>query len=159
MMNRKTFQTCCFLLSLCYGIQAQSSWEISATGIQPENYYGVTVANGMVGMVSSPEPLQVKDVILNGVYDYYQRGRVSNILKAFNHVNLMLDVDQQRISRASIQNYRQTLDMQHAELKTQFEVGDNISVEQRLMSLRHLPLFRAQHCYHPRQKSGQHYPL
>ncbi|MDP4998941.1 MAG: glycoside hydrolase family 65 protein [Saprospiraceae bacterium] len=139
MMNRKIFQTCCFLLSLCYGIQAQSSWEISATGIQPENYYGVTVANGMVGMVSSPEPLQVKDVILNGVYDYYQRGRVSNILKAFNHVNLMLDVDQQRISRASIQNYRQTLDMQHAELKTQFEVGDNISVEQRLMSLRHLP--------------------
>ena len=31
-------------------------------------------------MVSSPQPLQVDEVILNGVYDYYQRGRVSNIL-------------------------------------------------------------------------------
>ena len=50
----------------------------------------------MIGLVSSPEPMKVRDVVLNGVYDYYQRGRVSNILKTFNHVNMNLDVDGQR---------------------------------------------------------------
>ena len=63
--------------------QQTDPWLISATAIDPNNYYGVTVANGMVGLVSSPEPMKVKDVVLNGVYDYYQRGRVSNILKTF----------------------------------------------------------------------------
>ena len=62
----------------------------------------MTVANGMVGIVSSPEPMKVKDVVLNGVFDYYQRGRVSNILKTFNHVNMNLDVDGQRISQREI---------------------------------------------------------
>ena len=58
--------------------QAQNQeWTIDANAIDPNNYYGVTVANGMVGLVSSPEPMKVKDVVLNGVFDYYQRGRVS----------------------------------------------------------------------------------
>jgi hypothetical protein len=49
--------------------QQQSTWHVVADQIDPNNYYGVTVANGMVGIVSSPEPLKVKDVVLNGVYD------------------------------------------------------------------------------------------
>ena len=56
---------------------SESPWHIQAKDIDPNNYYGITVANGMVGIVSSPEPLRVSDVVLNGVYDYYQRGRVS----------------------------------------------------------------------------------
>lgn len=117
----------------------QSPWHIVAEKIDPANYYGVTVANGMVGLVSSPEPMKVADVVLNGVYDYYQRGRVSNILKTFNHVNMNLDVDGRRISRKDIQEYKQTLDMKKAALTTTFEVGDKLSVTHTLMSLRHLP--------------------
>jgi hypothetical protein len=78
------------------GFAQEAGWTIEAKAIDPNNYYGVTVANGMVGIVSSPEPMKVKDVVLNGVYDYYQRGRVSNILKTFNHINMNLDVDGQR---------------------------------------------------------------
>jgi|GEM_PF-2426068 len=89
--------------------QTDDGWTITARDINPNNYYGVTVANGMIGIVSSPEPLKVADVVLNGVYDYYQRGRVSNILKTFNHVNMELDVDGQRISRKNIDDYTQTL--------------------------------------------------
>jgi trehalose/maltose hydrolase-like predicted phosphorylase len=114
-------------------------WKISTTNFSSSNYYGVTVANGMVGMVSSPEPLRVKDVVLNGVYDNYQRGRVSNILKSFNHVNMNLDVDGQRINARSISNYQQTLDMKKAALITTFDVGDKVSVRHTLMALRHLP--------------------
>ncbi|UII30794.1 glycoside hydrolase family 65 protein [Fulvivirga ulvae] len=117
----------------------KSPWHIVAKDIDPNNYYGVTIANGMVGIVSSPEPMKVSDVVLNGVYDYYQRGRVSNILKTFNHVNMNLDVDGRRVTAGGISNYRQVLDMKKAVLTTTFDVGDKVSVEHTMMSLRHLP--------------------
>ncbi|MBL7844482.1 MAG: glycoside hydrolase family 65 protein [Cyclobacteriaceae bacterium] len=114
-------------------------WQVPASDINPSHYYGVTVANGMVGIVSSPNPLRVQDVVLNGVYDNYQRGRVSNILKSFNHVNMNLDVDGQRINAKTISNYKQTLDMRKAALITMFDVGDKVSVKHTMMALRHLP--------------------
>ena len=42
---------------------SQDPWKIEATKIDPSNYYGVTVANGMIGIVSSPEVFKVKDVV------------------------------------------------------------------------------------------------
>ena len=119
--------------------QTDPGWTIPAKAINPNEYYGVTVANGMVGIVSSPEPLKVTDVVLNGVYDYYQRGRVSNILKTFNHVNMELDVDGQRISRKNIRDYAQTLDMKKAVLTTTFAVENKATVKHEMMALRHLP--------------------
>ena len=114
-------------------------WSVTASDIDPDNYYGVTCANGMVGLVSSAEPMKVTDVVLNGVYDNYQRGRVSNILKTFNHVNMNIDVDGRRVGPKDIQNYQQRLDMKQAELTTTFEVGDQLSVNHRMLALRHLP--------------------
>jgi protein-glucosylgalactosylhydroxylysine glucosidase len=114
-------------------------WRIVADQINPSNYYGITVANGMIGLVSSPEPMKVKDVVLNGAYDNYLRGRVSNILKGFNFVNMNLDVDGRRIGRRDIGAYKQTLDMRQAQLTTTFDVGDKLSVSHSVMALRHLP--------------------
>lgn len=128
----------CFNLASTQNIE-ESPWHIQAENIDPNNYYGVTIANGMIGIVSSPEPMRVTDVVLNGVYDYYQRGRVSNILKTFNHVNMNLDVDKRRIGRRDISNYMQVLDMKKATLTTTFDVGDKVSVKHTMMSLRHLP--------------------
>ena len=130
-----------FLLLLhfaCFSQQNQE-WHIQTQSINPSNYYGVTVANGMVGLVSSTEPMKVKDVVLNGVYDYYQRGRVSNILKTFNHVNMNMDVDGKRVSPSTVSNYKQVLDMKKAALTTSFDVTDKLTVEHTLMALRHLP--------------------
>ncbi len=119
--------------------QTDSGWTITARDINYNEYYGVTVANGMIGIVSSPEPLKVADVVLNGVYDYYQRGRVSNILKTFNHVNMELDVDGERISRKNISDYTQILDMKKAVLTTTFAVANKATVKHEIMALRHLP--------------------
>jgi protein-glucosylgalactosylhydroxylysine glucosidase len=127
------------LTFLFINANAQQDWIIEAQKIDASNYYGVTVANGMIGLVSSPEPMKVRDVVLNGVYDYYQRGRVSNILKTFNHINMNLDVDGQRIGAKEISNYRQTLDMKKAELTTTFDVGGKLTVTHTLVALRHLP--------------------
>lgn len=118
---------------------SQSSWEIEAKDINPDHYYGISCANGVIGLVSSPHPMEVQDVVLNGVYDYYQRGRVSNILKTFNHVNMYLDVDGVRITADNVEGYAQTLDMQKAILKTSFRVGEKAMVTHQLMALRHLP--------------------
>jgi hypothetical protein len=86
--------------------------------------------------------MKVRDVVLNGVYDNYQRGRVSNILKTFNHMNMELDVDGRRVGPGNISNFRQeTKICKTAELVTTFEVGNKISVKHTLMSLRHLPFY------------------
>ncbi|NNK89130.1 MAG: glycoside hydrolase family 65 protein [Saprospiraceae bacterium] len=130
-----------FLFIICgfISIDAQSTWQVKAENIDPAEYYGVTVANGMVGIVSSPEPLKVSDVILNGVYDYYQRGRVSNILKVFNHVNMNLDIDNERINKNNISEFAQTLNMNSGTLTTSFDFKNKASVVSEVMALRHLP--------------------
>ena len=116
-----------------------SPWHLRAANIDPNNYYGVTVANGMIGLVSSAEPLKVKDVVLNGAFDTYGRGRVSNILKTFDFVNMDLDVDGRRLFRKDISNYVQTLDMRGASLTTTFDHADKVSVKYTVLALRHLP--------------------
>lgn len=128
-----------FLLNAISLSAQNDEWHINATNIDPSNYYGITVANGMIGLVSSPEPMRVKDVVLNGAYDNYLRGRVSNILKGFNFMNMNLDVDGRRVGRKDISGYTQSLDMRHAKLTTTFVVGDKVSVKHDMMALRHLP--------------------
>ena len=119
--------------------QTIDPWKITATNFDPVNYYGITVANGMIGVVSSPEPFKVKDVVLAGAYDLYGRGRVSNFLKSFNLLNSYLEIDGRRIDAKSASNMKQELDMQHASFTTTFEYADKATVTYTYYSLRHLP--------------------
>ncbi len=118
---------------------AQDSWKLKADKIDPGNYYGITVANGMIGIVSSPEPFKVKEVVLAGAYDLYGRGRVSNFLKSFNLLNMYLEIDGSRIDAKSASGMYQELDMQKASFTTTFNYGDKASVSYTYYSLRHLP--------------------
>ena len=117
----------------------QDPWIIKAEKIDASNYYGVTVANGMLGIVSSAEPFKVKDVVLAGAYDLYGRGRVSNFLKSFNLLNMYLEVDGKRIDAKSATHMQQTLDMKNASFTTTFDYSDKLSVFYTYYSLRHLP--------------------
>ena len=121
------------------GQERPDSWKIHASEINPANYYGVTVANGMIGIVSAPEPFKVKDVVLAGAYDLYGRGRVSNFLRSFNLLNMQMDIDGKRISGANVQHMQQELDMRHASFTTTFQVEDKAEVRYTYYSLRHLP--------------------
>lgn len=133
------FLAICIAFNLYSQANDSSSWHIVADEIDPDAYYGVTVANGMLGLVSSPTPLQVKEVVLNGVYDIYGRGRVSNILRTFNPVNMAIEIDGQGLNQDSLKNYLQTLDMKKASLETRFEMGQKASVKHSMMALRQLP--------------------
>lgn len=127
------------LLFISLSPMAQDPWKITASPVQPQGYYGVTVANGMIGIVSSPEPFKVKDVVLAGAYDLYGRGRVSNFLRSFNLLNMYLEVDGRRMDAGNTTAMKQELDMRHASFTTSFEHSDKASISYTYYALRHLP--------------------
>src|SRR6187402_3528152 len=104
MTVRYLFPVALFLFFIAASSLAQDPWKISSDKIDPSKYYGVTVANGMIGIVSAPEPFKVKDVVLAGAYDQYGRGRVSNFLRSFNLLNMYLDIDGRRVDSKNIRN-------------------------------------------------------
>src|SRR6266571_7022805 len=133
----KIFALCLMLLAPLAA--ADDGWTVAATRIDPATYHGVTVANGMIGLVSSSEPMKVKDVVLNGAYDTYGRGRVDNILKGFNFMNMTLDVDGRRVDAKAIANLTQRLDMRRALLVTEFDLPGKLHVRHEIAALRQLP--------------------
>jgi protein-glucosylgalactosylhydroxylysine glucosidase len=120
-------------------MSAQHPWRVSADSIISQNYYGVSVANGMIGIVSSPEPLKVKNVILAGLYDQYGRGRVSNFIQGFNLLNLKLNINGRSVNAESVSNFHQELDMKKAVFTTSFDLGNQATVKYSYSALRHLP--------------------
>ena len=140
-MKKYSFLLSLFFLSclqISYG-QLIDIWKINADKIDPSNYYGVTVANGMIGIVSSAEPFKIKDVVLAGAYDLYGRGRVSNFLRSFNLLNGYLEIDGKRIDAKIAMHMQQSLDMQHASFTAGFDYEDKATVTYTYYSLRHLP--------------------
>jgi trehalose/maltose hydrolase-like predicted phosphorylase len=122
-----------------YAQPQPDAWLIKADKINPADYYGVTVANGMIGIVSAPQPFKIKSVVLAGAYDQNGRGRVSNFINSFNLLNMNLDINGQRVSAAGCRNFRQQLDMRHAQFTTTFDYGDEATVKYTYYSIRQLP--------------------
>lgn len=129
-----------FLIVLCcFGLKAQDPWKIKPDKIDPNNYYGITVGNGIIGVVSSAEPFKVKDVVLAGAYDTYGRGRVSNFLKGFNLLNMFIEIDGKRLDAKNVQNLHQELDMQHASFTTTLDYGNKATIKYTYYALQQLP--------------------
>ncbi len=128
------------LLIFSYSLSAQPDpWKISSGKTDPSPYYGITVANGMIGIVSAPEPFKVKEVVLAGAYDLYGRGRVSNFLRSFNLLNMRLEIDGRNIGSAEATGMHQELDMKNAAFTSSFDYNDKASVTYTCYSLRQLP--------------------
>ena len=115
-----------------------SQWIIEADRIDPARYFGAMVANGMIGLIGDSRPLYFKEIVLNGVYDRYQRGRVSNILKGFNPLNVDLSVNGHHLSADSLTQYRQQLNMRSASFNSLLE-NPQIKVVHSVAALRQLP--------------------
>ena len=128
-----------FLLLFNVNTSAQDPWIITAAKIDPSNYYGITVANGTIGIVSSAEAFKVKDVVLSGAYDLYGRGRVSNFLKSFNLLNMYMEIDGRRLSNSDVTGMKQSLDMQQAKFTTSFDYKDIATISYSYYALRQLP--------------------
>ena len=129
-------------ISLCTIVltsHAQDPWKIKAASIDARQYYGATVANGMIGVVASPEPFKVKDVVLSGAYDLYGRGRVSNFLRSFNLLNMQIDINGKRVSAANVSNFTQELNMREASFTATCNLGTQATISYTYYALRQLP--------------------
>lgn len=118
---------------------AQNPWVLEVKEVNSSQYYGVTVANGVMGIVSSAQPLRVKEIVLAGVYDLYGRGRVSNFLPNFNMLNLQISIDGIEINENNIRNFEQRLNMREACFEASFYYLDKAKISYSYMALRHLP--------------------
>lgn len=127
------------LVFFCGIAKAQNPWIIKADKIDPSTYYGVTVANGMLGIVSSPNAFEIKNVVLAGVYDTYGRGRVSNFIASFNLLNAYITFNGDDWDPGLVSNMHQELDMRHASLTTTFDYSDAATVKYTYYALRQLP--------------------
>lgn len=113
-------------------------WTVTAGNFIGSDYYGITAANGMIGLVSSPEPFKVKETVLAGVYDYFGRGRVLNFLPNISPVNLELKLGGTRLNKGNVQDYRQVMDMKNGEFVGMMNFKGS-SVTYSYCPLRHLP--------------------
>ena len=138
-MYKQSLIIASLLFISCKSFSQPDPWKLTATNFDAKNYYGITVANGMIGIVSSPEPFKIKDVVLAGAYDLYGRGRVSNFLRSFNLLNMRLEIDGKNMGAAEASNLKQELDMKRAAFTTSFAYGDKAMVSYTYYSLRHLP--------------------
>jgi trehalose/maltose hydrolase-like predicted phosphorylase len=133
-------KTLLLILLISIRLQAQDAWKITALEPQKCNpYYGVTLANGMLGLVSSQVPFQHKCLVLNGVYDKFGRGNVSNYFENVDPLNAEMSIDGQAITTDNISKYTQTLDMQRASLSASFVFGQKASISYEEFALRELP--------------------
>ena len=73
----------------------------------------------MIGLVSSPQPFQMKHTLIAGAYEPDAKHGVSIILQTFDFLNLTVAIDGERMARLDqITHFRQTLDMKRAAFTT-----------------------------------------
>ncbi len=121
-----------------YLLSAQNDgWHISTT--QKEGYTGITVANGRIGMLTSPKPFQVQHTVLNNVYDVDPVLKVSQVVHGMDFGNLDVYIDGEKITEDNISNWRQTIDMKEAAFTTSFDFKDRANISCTIYALRHLP--------------------
>jgi trehalose/maltose hydrolase-like predicted phosphorylase len=130
------------------GHSQDKEWIIKTDQIEPSKYFGVTVANGMLGLVSSSDPFSVGEVVLNGAFDTYGRGRVSNIMKVFNPANIrFLNPEfteegknryKQMFDKDNLLSQEQAIDIRYGVFSQTMDYRD-IKIIYKLRALRHLP--------------------
>ncbi len=118
---------------------AQDPWIISVDKPLEGDYYGITSANGQIGLLSSRSPLSVDKLVVGGLYDVYASGRVDNFFPNINPLDIEVKVDDDRISRRNISNYHQQMNLRNAVFTGQFDYKDKVSVTYNTLALRQMP--------------------
>ncbi len=125
---------------LSVSAQTVSTWAIGSGPIDRHRYFGELVANGMIGIVTSPNPFEISQILLNGAYEPVSAGEVDCLMRTLNFLNLHVSIDGQKIDQSSqIIGLHQTLDMKRAVFITTFDLEDKATITTSLRALRQLP--------------------
>lgn len=115
------------------------AWRITAVNPDASDYYGVTVANGQIGIVSSPEPLKTGKIVLGGVYDVIGRGRINQFMPAPKMLDVDMKLGGRTVNRRNIKDFTQTLNMKDARFECSFTMPGRADVKYSYTALRNLP--------------------
>ena len=118
---------------------AQNPWSIRTDQPLQGDYYGITSANGQIGLVSSRNPLQVDKVVVGGLYDIYDSGRVNNFFPNINPLDILLQVNGTAMQPEAVVNYSQELDFHNAAFSGSFTYADQLQTRYTIVALRHMP--------------------
>ncbi len=124
------------LLSLS-AIAKNDGWNISTT--KPENYTGIVLSNGQIGILPSEHIFGIKHIILNNIYDSDPNLEISRILQGMNFGNLEMEIDGEKITDVNISNWNQTLNMKEAKLTTSFTFKEKAAISYTTYALRNIP--------------------
>jgi len=133
----KNIQVAILVLFSFSAIAQNDGWNISTTN--SENYTGIVVANGRIGILPSEKPFEVSQIILNNVYEKGGVLDVSKILVGMNFGNLEIEIDNEKITENNISNWKQTLNMKEAKFTTSFTFKEKAVVSYTIYALRNVP--------------------
>ncbi len=118
-------------------VQAQEGWEISTTST--DDYTGIALSNGRLGLLSDQELFSVKHIILANVYDKESEHGVSQIVEGINFGKLTMKIDGEQLTNESISNWSQVLNLKEAYIETTFDFKNKARVMYRIYALRNVP--------------------
>lgn len=114
----------------------EDGWKIVADTYD-DNYTGIPVANGGLGILPWKEPFSVKHIMLNHVFERVNDANCA--VRGINPFCLSMSVDGAGVSETKVSGWRQTIDMRNAEHITEFIACGKVSVRYGVTALRNLP--------------------
>jgi trehalose/maltose hydrolase-like predicted phosphorylase len=123
--------------SMVMGQAKLDEWHLYANS--RENYFGVAMANGKIGIVTDDTPLKTKEIILNGVYDSSPENGISRIVRGIEFLNLHLSIDSQEIKSDNISNWSQVVNMKEGMSTTTFSFKDFATINYSILANRAVP--------------------
>lgn len=111
-------------------------WHITTT--EREDYTGIALSNGRIGMLTSIEPFEIKHTVLNNVYDIDPGTKVSQIVHGMDFGKLDVFIDGEKLTSQNISNWSQTIDMKSASVTTKFDFKEKAKIACTVYALRNL---------------------
>lgn len=123
--------------SMGVGQNKTDEWHLFADS--RDNYFGVTMGNGQIGIVTDDTPLRTKDVILNGVYDGSPENGISRIVRGIEFLNLHLSINNEEIKSNNIENWNQVISMKEGLSTTSFSFQNLAKINYTILANRAIP--------------------
>jgi trehalose/maltose hydrolase-like predicted phosphorylase len=104
-----------------------------------DNYFGVAMANGQIGIVTDDTPLKTKEIILNGVYDGSPENGISRIVRGIEFLNLHLILNNEEVKSDNIDNWSQVVSMKEGTSTTSFSFKNYAKINYTILANRAIP--------------------
>lgn len=138
-MNLKSiFLSALFVVnSIAFAQLKGDQWSLVADS--RDQYFGLSMANGKIGIVTAAEPLRTKDVLLNGIYDANPKNGISKLVRGIEFLNVHLSINNQLVDSVSIDHWTQQLFMKDGISTSSFQFKEEAQIKYSILANRVLP--------------------